>query len=303
MVLPVRYMADRFAVAPVTARGDTLVLYTDTGGGTSRLWLESAARLGLDLEHVVVGGDTFNVVSLPPLMPAATIPPPTELPPIGQRLLVTASGPRFGRDGFLGRMWFVERVWVFDYPQRSLALLPAGAARNDASAHAVPLGFQRDSAGQPTRHFARIRVAVDGDSLDLLFDTGATVTLSDSARLTLDAWGFVGPAERGTSFIAESVFERWRVRHPEWRVIERADLAFGMQWPMIEVPRLASAGYEVGPVWFTVRTTQSFEGMSTAMDAPVEGALGGSALKFFRITVDYPNATVIFERPPNSRGP
>jgi hypothetical protein len=36
--------------------------------------------------------------------------------------------------------------------------------------------------------------------------------------------------------------------------------------------------------------------MSTAMDLPVQGALGGSALKYFRITVDYPNATALFER-------
>ena len=297
--IPVQYIADRFAVAPITEQGDTLVLYTDTGGGTSRLWAETVSRLGLAAESVVLGRDTLSVVSLPPLIRTATIPPPNELPPIGERLLVTTSTTTGGlrRDGFLGRMWFADRVWVFDYPRQSLTLLTGGAARAVASPHLVPLGFQQDSSGRRTRHFPRIRVAVDGDSLDLLFDTGATVSLTDSARATLIAWGFDGPAERGTSFITQSVFERWRAAHPDWRVIEGANRAFDKEWAMIEVPLLAIAGYQVGPVWFTMRSTQSFQGMSTAMDAPIQGALGGSALKYFRITLDYPNATARFERP------
>lgn len=295
--LPVRYLADRFAVTPVTEQGDTVELYTDTGGGTSRLWTETVRRLGIIPEPVADRRDTLSVVSLPPFIPAASIPPPNETAPIGARLLVTNRGSSRGGDGFLGRMWFVGRVWMFDYPRRSLALLPTRPASGVRTQHLVPLGFKVDSIGERTRHFPRIRVAVDGDSLDLLFDTGATASLSDSARVILAAWGLDGPAERGTCFIAESVFRRWRARHPDWRIIERADLAFGTHWPMIEVPLLALAGYEVGPVWFTVRSTQSWRGMSTAMDQPVEGALGGSALKYFRITVDYPNATALFERP------
>jgi hypothetical protein len=35
--IPVRFLADRFAVAPISERGDTLILFTDTGGGTSRV--------------------------------------------------------------------------------------------------------------------------------------------------------------------------------------------------------------------------------------------------------------------------
>ena len=54
----------------------------------------------------------------------------------------------------------------------------------------------------------------------------------------------------------------------------------------------------MGPVWFTRRPDPSFhQFMSQYMDKQVEGALGGSALKFFRVTVDYPNAVAAFERP------
>ena len=296
--LPVRYLADRFAVAPVTERGDTLILFTDTGGGANMLWLDAARRLGLLVQRVPAGRDTVDVVSLPPLASSATIPLPPDLPPFGERLMVVSpSGNPFGRDGFLGRMWFADRVWVFDYPRQSLMVLHGGAARTDTRAHSVPLGFQRDSAGRRTAHFPRIRIAVNSDSLDLLFDTGATVNLSDSARAVLAAWGAAGPAERGTSFIGQNVFDRWRTRHPEWRVIERADVTFKTPMPMIEVPHLSVAGYEVGPVWFAVRSTQSWQAMSTKMDQGIEGALGGSVLKYFRVTIDYPNAIATFERP------
>ncbi|MGH7428568.1 MAG: hypothetical protein ACREJ4_09500, partial [Candidatus Methylomirabilaceae bacterium] len=63
-----RYLADRFAVTPVTEQGDTLELYTDTGGGTSRLWTETVRRLGMVPERVVGGRDTLSVVSLPPFI-------------------------------------------------------------------------------------------------------------------------------------------------------------------------------------------------------------------------------------------
>jgi hypothetical protein len=52
-----------------------------------------------------------------------------------------------------------------------------------------------------------------------------------------------------------------------------------------------------GPVWFTRRPDPNFhQFMSQFMDRQVEGALGGSALKFFRVTVDYPRAVAVFER-------
>jgi hypothetical protein len=39
------------------------------------------------------------------------------------------------------------------------------------------------------------------------------------------------------------------------------------------------------------------EYMSQWTDRRIEGALGGSALRYFRVVVDYPNAIAIFDRP------
>ena len=68
--------------------------------------------------------------------------------------------------------------------------------------------------------------------------------------------------------------------------------------PMIEVPEVVIAGHKVGPVWFTYRPNPNFhEYMSSFTDKQVEGALGGNALRHFRITVDYPNAKAYFVKP------
>jgi hypothetical protein len=37
--------------------------------------------------------------------------------------------------------------------------------------------------------------------------------------------------------------------------------------------------------------------MASMMDKPTEGALGGSAFRQLIITVDWPNAVAVFERP------
>ena len=64
---------------------------------------------------------------------------------------------------------------------------------------------------------------------------------------------------------------------------------------MIEVPEVSIAGFRVGPVWFTERPDPNFhQYMSQWMDRRVDGALGGNALRFFRVTVDYPVAVAHF---------
>lgn len=134
---------------------------------------------------------------------------------------------------------------------------------------------------------------MDGEPLDLLLDTGAHVLLSTAAAAAL-ADGRA--AARATSFITAGVFARWHARHPEWRVLEGADSGLGQA--MIEVPALTVAGWPVGPIWFTRRADADFHDfMSRWTDRPVTGALGGNALKGFRVTLDYPGRRAAFERP------
>lgn len=291
--LPTRYAAGRFYVTPVTSAGDTVAFYTDTGGGASMIFPSTVDALGLESRELVFRGDTARLAAPPVWKSEAAIPAPALLPPAGPWMLVRQPEHSMAGDGFLGRTWFAGRVWLFDYPGESLGRVLGYDASVLPAEHRVPLGYQTNPAGRRTTHFPRVEVEVDGESLDLLFDTGATVNVGDESLRKLDDGG---PAVRASSFIVRSVYERWRERHPGWRVLEGADSNFGE--PMIEVPELSVAGHTVGPVWFAVRPDGNFrDDMSRWMDREIDGALGGSALRYFRVLVDYPSATAFFLRP------
>jgi len=60
---------------------------------------------------------------------------------------------------------------------------------------------------------------LDGETIDFVLDTGATNILPEKV---LKQVGDGGPAERGTSFLARSLYEKWHKKHPEWRALENA---------------------------------------------------------------------------------
>ncbi len=224
--IPAVFEADRIYVRPVTAAGDTLVFYTDTGGGANMLYAPTAERLDLPRERMPADGDSVTTVPWPDWHPGASIPRPAgSTGPMGERLLVVpfeghAAMMQDSTDaGFLGRLWFADRTWTFDYPAEELLLRPPGDLPAHEGAQRIDLGFQTDSAGRRTTHFPRIQVVIDGDTLDVLFDTGATMALTAEA---LEAIGDGGPTRRAASFISAAVFDAWRSEHPDWRVIERA---------------------------------------------------------------------------------
>lgn len=58
---------------------------------------------------------------------------------------------------------------------------------------------------------------------------------------------------RPTQLPAQSIFNRWRTHHPDWRVIDHADSIGRRALPMIEVPTVSISGYTVGPSWWAPR--------------------------------------------------
>lgn len=281
--MPARFEGDRVFLELRTAEGQPLRLYTDTGGG---LYLHDhvAARLRLPIESAEGDGGPIEVVRMPALDPSTPMP---AVQVLDGRLPVAHEDPFGGAfgDGMLGQAWFRDRVWTFDYRAHALTLHPGPVACDDGSV--APLHFPAQG-GQRVGHYPRIQAEIDGRVIDLLFDTGATVLLTEPGLAALDDGG---PSERATSFIVRSVFDGWRRDHPDWRVIEGADRMAND--PMIEVPSVRIGELRVGPVWFTARADPNFhEFMSQWMDRRVDGALGGSALRTLRVTVDYPAARV-----------
>ena len=285
--LPATMEHHRFIVHAEVPGGQALRLFTDTGGGLN-LGTTGADKLGI----------AWKTPADPQAEPAGTapwpdfagpwIPRPESLGTEG-RLPVLVAPPWMKDDGMLGAPWFGGRNWEFDYRAGTLRLLRDGVLPEVDPAHVVKLGFQRED-GLATTHFPRIAARIDGEELHFLFDTGATFRLDDAAAAKL---GDAAVKQRAGSFITTEVLQRWRAKHPDWEYLPKGDGPMAM----IRVPEVEIAGYRTGPVWFSARPDQAFhEYMAQWMDRTVDGALGGNVFAGFRITVDYPSATAVFER-------
>src|SRR6187455_3433395 len=221
--LPAKMEGHRFFVEPVTTTGKTLRLYTDTGGGLL-FTPPTAEALDVEITAPENPGEPAGQVDWPSFAPRAWVPRP-----LGSDgpMFILIPPPREGNflgGGMLGAQWFADRCWEFDYVAGTLRLLPDGALPKVDDAHRVKLGFQSEN-GKHTMHFPRVAAEVDGEKLELLFDTGATSGLTPEA---LAAVGDGGPAERGSSFVTRSTFDRWRERHPDWKVVAAGELGSKM---------------------------------------------------------------------------
>lgn len=266
--------------------GRSLRLFTDTGGGWNAISAHAAADLGLQPEQVTVSDGELRLVAFPP--PDTGHPFPAPGPQFMQGRLQVVPTKKLEADGTLGGRWFADRIWDIDYPRQTLHLLEPGEFVPPAHAARLPLGFQTTASGARSMHFPRIEVEIDGEQLSMLLDTGATATTGPDAAVE---FGVQLGTPVAASFIELEVFERWRQRHPDWRVLQAADALTDPPRRMIEVPALRIGGARAGPVWFAERPRGTFQSwMSSMMDRPVWGALGGSALQSLRIVIDYPHA-------------
>lgn len=286
--LPALFRGHRVFVRSVTAAGVPLTWWTDSAGG-GVIFPEAVRRCDLPTVPVQLE-DGSTGVAIAPL----ALDPSRNVPDSPGQLVVLANP--FGDvepdvDGQLGHWWHAERTWTYDYPAGRLYLGDALGAFTDRDRHTVPLGLVTPGPdGRRAHAFATLRAEIDGEPLPLLFDTGATLRLApDVHRVLADG----EPLLRGTSFIVERVFQRWRAHHPTWLVVERGEAVYGGS--LIQVPDVRLAGWNVGPVWFTTRADANFDNWR-GLDTPIVGALGGSAFRYFRLVADYPKGAAVFLR-------
>ncbi|MEA2553303.1 MAG: hypothetical protein QOJ65_1479 [Fimbriimonadaceae bacterium] len=284
--LPTEYFEHRFIATPTTVSGKKLRLFTDSAGGLI-LAEDVAQQLGL----TATADGTDKTAPFPAFRDDSSIPPPIDATfYLVPRKTIEQMGENM--DGMLGQQWFGGRVWTFDYHRKRLLWRAPGDLPKHQPQHEAKLYFQTDAKGNRNTDFARIEATIDGETLSFLLDSGATNVLSDEALKDIDDRR---PGNRATSFLAKSVYERWHAKHPEWKVITAKTMTGQL---MLRVPKITLGGFEVGPVWFSVQQDKAFhQYMAQWMDQPTEGALGGSAFKYFRMTVDWPNALAVFERP------
>lgn len=289
--LPSKFENNLIYLNPKLNDGTTVLFFTDTGGGWNAISKELSDKYQWKLESRQAGNDTIEVTEMPSFDKSAWIPKAglnnwwagqLQVVPI-KELSKTKH-----HDGTLGGRWHAEKVIDFNYPDKSIAILLEAPSGDNFSK--VQLGFQKNQAGNYTMAFPSIDISIEGKIIPMLLDTGASAWPSKEALSQLDISG----EQVATSFIIASIFDDWVKSHPEWTVVDKACLL--SKQPMIRVPQVKIAGNVVGPVWFTRRDDHNFhQYMSSMMDRQIDGALGGSALKYLRIIVDYPNEQALVE--------
>ena len=193
------------------------------------------------------------------------------------------------QDIFLGQYFFLGKAWTFDYPNEKIFVHTPIIKTKDGEKNIQFLGLKKDKDGNKLFGHTSIKMIIDGDTLDMLFDTGASFILTDSGKIRLNTES----KSLAGSFIAKSVYDKWVYRHPDWKIFKASDMGTNI----IEVPEIKIGQYLVGPVLFSVRPDEVWsEWMIKSMDKIVKGALGGSALKFFKVRVDYNNELIEFSR-------
>jgi hypothetical protein len=300
----------RFYVKMGIVGGDTILGFCDTGGGMSMLmpkYKDNAAIKPLIKSSIFKGLMPMNYILFNDLVTDANFPNPVPLrgrvlrnpfsritnpyllvPPMDKELEMGMKvQPELG--AFLGQDFFMFKSWTMDYLGQEIWLNTPLNQAELGQANVQKIGFKKNEHGEKIFGHPSMRIEVDGEIIDVLFDTGATSILTDEGRTLLET----DKKSLGSSFIAASIFDAWREKHPDWKYYPKAE------WlgDIIEVPLIKIGEYEVGPVLFSKRPDENWSnGMIASMDKVVKGAIGGSGLKYFKVTIDYNTELIRFER-------
>ena len=300
IILPSVLIDGRFYIKIPTATSDTVLGLCDSGGGFNAIYPSVLKKLNLDSKIKVVDMDgeqlsyiLFKDVATA-LIPAPQIPsafknhidtPFLAVPKENMELKMMMKF--VPHDVFLGQFFFLGKAWTFDYKKGIISLNTP--LKNNAK-NVQQLGFKKDDKGTKLFGHPSMKVEIDGQVIDVLFDTGASILLSKKAQDSLQ----VKSMSMGGSFIARSIFNDWRKKHPEWRYIKNGEV---MGSDMIQVPQVKVGNTTAGPVWFAARPDEAWsQGMIATMDKVVKGAVGGSLFQYYKVTIDYNAELVSFQK-------
>ncbi|MEO6190958.1 MAG: hypothetical protein ABIO44_11935, partial [Saprospiraceae bacterium] len=210
------------------------------------------------------------------------------IPPMEDEMkLITQSMPDM--EAFLGQNIFMGKAWTIDYIHQNILVNTPLTEQDKNNPNVQKIGFKKNSNYENMFGHPSMFIEVNGEIIEVLFDTGATIVLSDDGKLELKT----NAKTIGGSFIAASIFDKWRNEHPEWKYYPKAD----MKNDMIEVPIVKIGSNEIGPVLFAKRQDENWSnGMINSMDKVVKGAIGGSGLKYLKVTIDYNAELIKFEK-------
>ncbi len=297
--LPSILIDGRFFLKMPTLNHDTVLGFCDTGGGYTAIYYKVLQKLKLEtkISQVDINGEKTNFIYAKDLFDSNYVPYPTignyykshidysffEIPDTSQGIDLFSKYVK--HDVFLGQFFFINKSWTFDYKSGKLYVnTPVNAVEENTQS----IGFKKDRQGNKRFGHPSMQIVVDGKTIDVLFDTGATLLLGENSETV-----FSNKKAAGGSFIARSIFDIWHQQHPDWRVIEKGEITGA---DLIEVPEVTVGNLTAGPVWFAKRPDEAWSrGMIGSMDKVVEGAIGGSFLQYFKVSIDYNSELIKFQ--------
>lgn len=308
-LLPSKFLnGERFYIKLATESGDSLLGFCDTGGGISftftplikKLNLGSKVKRGYIIHIIGFRYIPFNDLVNDKRIPALSLKHKLALTRHFKKITepVFIVFPIKGEikflkevmkmDVFLAQNFFMDKSWTFDYPGQQIWVNTPISLTDTLKPDVQKLGFKKDEHGIKKYGLPSMKIEVDSEIIDVLFDSGATIILSKKGKDTLHN----NETTIGGSFIARSLFDKWHARHPEWKYYEKADY----NNDVIEVPQVKIGVHIVGPVLFAKRPDEAWsQSMIHTMDKVVKGAIGGSALKYLRVTIDYNSELIKFK--------
>jgi hypothetical protein len=301
---------ERFYIKIPSSLGDTLLAFGDSGGGISILLPQAVEKKHLQAKlksGIFQGIMPVNYVLFKDLVNNRNVPPPFPLriynirrpfsrvaepfllvpPNEGEVKRITKFMPDM--DIFLGQNFFMGKAWTIDYIHQQIWVNTPLNSNDEGKPGVQKIGFKKNRNRENVFGHPSMIIEVNGEVIDVLFDTGASILLSDSGKKQMNTDALT----IGGSFIAASIFDKWRKDHPEWKYYKEAD----ERSDVIEVPIVKIGGIEVGPVLFSKRPDEDWsKGMIRTMDKIVKGAIGGSAFKYLKVTIDYNSELIKFEQ-------
>ncbi|MES2312289.1 MAG: hypothetical protein V4566_08345 [Pseudomonadota bacterium] len=290
--VPAVYEAGHFYITLPVHGDQALRLLVDTGGGGGSglfvLQAAAAKRLDLKVSQCGQGDDSMRVVSMPAQL-NTVLAPARETPCHAAAILVDGDLGTDHADGIVGAGYMPGQIWTFDYPQHELWREAANWHTKDKS-HVIPLELPHDHLGRASG-LPRIELRIDGETLPMLLDTGAT---AEATRVGAKATGDASVHGFGvTSYAPSSLINRWHAHHKDWPVINDGDRLI-QHMRLIRVPNVEIAGWAAGPVWFTERPDKNIDALSNYMSGTVKGSAGANIFRHFKMTLDYPAGVAEF---------
>ena len=310
-LVPSMFMdGERFFIKLTSENKDTILAFGDTGGGNSMMLpstvehkkLQSKLKVGLIKGimpvHYILFKDLVSDVNFPQPNPLLSFiirhpffrvtEPSLFIPPMDDEMkFITQNMPNM--EVFLGQNFFMGKAWTIDYIHQNIWVNTPISLQDKNNPTIQTIGFKKNNNNENIFGHASMFIEVKGEIIEVLFDTGATITLSEEGKKELHT----NAKTIGGSFIASTIFDKWRKQHPEWKYYPKAD----MNNDVIEVPIVTIGGNEVGPVLFAKRPDENWsKGMINSMDKIVKGAIGGSGLKYLKVTIDYNSELIKFEK-------